>query len=72
MTASSTRHNRDQAYVEHVARIVATAPPLSADQRERLRSILGTSAKSNGVEPPSPRLPIASHDAAGPLCGVTQ
>ena len=59
MSASCTDQDRTR-YEDYVARVVAAAPPLSAAQRERLRSILGTSARPNGVEPPSPHPPSAS------------
>ncbi len=72
MTTAQPGEDRHQAYWEYVARVVAAAPPLSAAQRERLRSILGTSAGPIGVEPPSPHPPSASPDAAGPFWGVTQ
>ena len=71
MSASRTDQDRTR-YEEYVARVVAAAPPLSAAQRERLRSILETGARSKCVEPPSPHPPSASHDAAGPFWGVTQ
>ncbi len=72
MSAAQPGEDRHQAYWEYVARVVAAAPPLTERQRERLRSILGTSARPNGVEPPSPNPPSASPDAAGPFWGVTQ
>ncbi len=71
MSASRINQDRHQAYWEYVVRVVAAAPPLTERQRERLRSILGTSARPNGVEPPSPHLPSASPTQPVPS-GVTQ
>jgi hypothetical protein len=41
VSASRTDQDRNR-YEEYVARVVAAAPPLSAQRRQRLRELLGT------------------------------
>ena len=62
--ATDARTNRADILAEHIRQMVDTAPPLSADQIERLRGLLAAPTPQTPSSPTTAPKPAPQHEAS--------